>query len=78
MSSYGKKGGEGPTRGRKATTYIVTLPDGSVQKKRAFYEMEEPTGYAYQVDGRWQVAGIADADAEHMQHYTKCNAEPSS
>jgi len=36
MSTYGQKGGEGPTRGKKAIKFRVVLPDGTVLIKRIF------------------------------------------
>jgi hypothetical protein len=36
-TTYGQKGGMGPTAGKKATTYRVTLADGTVLKKRSFH-----------------------------------------
>lgn len=35
-TTYGQKGGEGPTRGKKAIIYTGTLPDGTPWKKRVF------------------------------------------
>lgn len=38
MTTYGQKGGEGPTRGKFAHLYEVTLPDGTKIRKRTFGE----------------------------------------
>ena len=38
MSRYGKKGGEGPTAGKLAATYRVTLPSGETVYKTRFKE----------------------------------------
>lgn len=75
-TSYGQRGGEGPTRGKKSVTYTVTLPDSTVVTKRAFGNFTQPTGYAYQLDGKWHVAGINEKDAWHLMHYTQCPAVP--
>jgi hypothetical protein len=73
---YGQRGGDGPTRGKKATTYVVTLPDGSVASKRDFNPPVNPTGYAYQHEGRWYVAAIAEPDDARLKRsYTQCPAE---
>jgi hypothetical protein len=37
-TTYGQKGGEGPTRGKKAIVYTGTTPDGTPWKKRVFNE----------------------------------------
>lgn len=74
-TTYGQKGGQGPTRGRKSAAYTVRLPDGTVTLKRTFHSMTTPTGYAYEHGGKWYVAAVHDADAEHLQHYTKCPVE---
>jgi hypothetical protein len=73
-TTYGQKGGEGPTRGRKATFYLVALPNGTTQKKRTFSQPVEPCGFAYQHDGKWFVAGVCEDTDPRMQHYTKCPA----
>jgi hypothetical protein len=38
MTPYGQKGGEGPTRGKKAIKYAVTLPSGETVVKRVYYD----------------------------------------
>lgn len=60
-TTYGQKGGEGPNRGRKATTYTATAPDGTMLTKRS-YQIDAPTAYlgAYQHQGVWHAAGIVD------------------
>lgn len=35
-TTYGQKGGEGPNRGKIATKWKVTLPDGTVVMKNTF------------------------------------------
>jgi len=73
---YGQKGGEGPTRGKKATTYVVALPDGTTARKRAY---SPPTGtavgYAYQHEGKWFVAAIDEPDCPSLSHYVQCPAK---
>lgn len=44
-SPYGKRGGTSKNAGRTATTYTVTLPDGSTQSKRV-YDVDAPTAIA--------------------------------
>lgn len=73
-TTYGQKGGEGPTRGKKATTYVVTLPDGSTTKKRDFNPPHNPVGYSYQHDGKWYVAAVDEKDCQRLSHYTQCPA----
>lgn len=77
LTTYGQKGGEGPTRGKKAVTYIVTLPDGTTAQKRDFNPPVSPVGYAYQHEGVWHVAAIAEAnDPLFGRSYTQCPARP--
>lgn len=71
-TTYGQKGGEGPNRGKKATTYIVTLPDGSTAQKRDFNPPVNPAGYAYQHQGMWYVAAISERDDARFSHYRQC------
>jgi len=71
-SAYGKRGGEGPTRGKTATTYTVTLPDGSTVKKRMFETLIDPVGYAYQHEGTWYVASVRERNDATMQHCVSC------
>jgi hypothetical protein len=70
----GCKGGNGPTRGMKATTFIVTFPDGTTTKKRDFHPPENPVGYAYCHQGKWYVAAIDEPDCARLSHYTQCAA----
>lgn len=63
MSSYGKRGGEGPTRGQKASTYSFTFPDGTTGKKRSFHVHDEKATVAvYQHEGKWYAAGIVPSN----------------
>jgi hypothetical protein len=72
---YGQKGGDGPTAGKKATTFIVTLPDGSEASKRDFNPPINPTGYAYQHNGCWYVAGVSGPNDHRFKGaYTQCPA----
>lgn len=77
MSRYGQKGGDGPTAGKKATTYVVTLPNGEEAKKRDFNPPEQPVGYAYEHQGKWYLAAISEANDPRFSHYTQCPAQPS-
>jgi hypothetical protein len=58
-TTYGQKGGQGPTAGRKAVTYRATLPDGSVATKRSFHvDSAEAHLGCYQHDGKWYVSAV--------------------
>jgi hypothetical protein len=76
-TTYGQKGGEGPTRGKTATNYIVTLPDGSTAKKRIFFPPTDPVGYAYQHDGKWYISTVAERTDPRFtgrDNYKQCPA----
>lgn len=73
-TTYGRKGGTGTTTGKKALTYLVTLPDGSTAKKRDFFPPHNPVGYAYEHEGKWYVAAIDEPNCEHLAHYHQCPA----
>jgi len=74
MTTYGQRGGDGPNTGKKATTYIATLPDGIEVTKRDFNPPAIPTGYAYQHEGKWYLAAISEPDDARFGHYTQCPA----
>ena len=40
-TTYGRKGGIGPTYGKKAISYQITMPDGSTKIKRVFNDYGE-------------------------------------
>lgn len=71
-SNFGKRGGEGPTRGKKSRSYIVTLPDGTTVTKRTFEELTDPVGYAYLHEGVWYVAAVRERSDASMAHCTVC------
>jgi hypothetical protein len=58
---YGQRDGDGPTAGKKATTYEATLPDGIIRRKKSF-QVDTPDAYMsiYQHDGVWYLAGITN------------------
>lgn len=61
-TTYGQKGGDGPTSGLKATTYEVTLPDGRLVRKRSF-QVSSPEALAMcyrDGNGAWAVSGIVE------------------
>jgi len=61
MSTYGKRGGEGPTRGKKSRTFEAVMPDGTVLRKRIFHSLTgDPYAYAYQHGGKWYIAAIRE------------------
>lgn len=62
-TTYGQKGGEGPTRGKRATTYTATAPDGTTLRTRAmFIPGTAPTTdavmLAYEHRGTWYPNGV--------------------
>lgn len=71
-----KKGGIGPNRDKKATVYILTLPDGREVEKRDYnLDTEHPLGCAY-LDvptQEWRAVCVVDntdTDAkQYMCHY---------
>lgn len=59
LTTYGQKGGEGATRGRKATRYNFDFPDGSRGVKKSFFIQDETALVGvYQHDGVWHAAGV--------------------
>ena len=58
-SPYGKRGGTSVNAGKKASTFRVVFPDGSVALKKSF-EVHTPTAFAmiYQAIEGWQVSAI--------------------
>jgi hypothetical protein len=75
MTTYGQKGGEGPTRDKHPTTYVVELPDGSTVRKRSFSVLTNPVGYAYQHNNVWYCATVNERDYPPMHHYTQVPAK---
>lgn len=59
MSTFGQKGGEGPTRGKKATTYVFLFPDGTWGRKRSF-QVNAEHGFVscYKHEGKWYASGV--------------------
>jgi hypothetical protein len=57
---YGCSGGTSATAGRKATTYVVTFPDGTTATKRSYFDdAPEAVAMIYQSrDGKWRVSAI--------------------
>lgn len=73
-TTYGEKGGTGPTAGLKTRRFSVTLPDGETAVKRTFHQCDV-VGYAYRhTDGAWYLATLDAPNAEHLSHYTQCPA----
>lgn len=58
-SPYGKRGGEGPTAGRRASVYEATAPDGTVLRRRSFkfHEAEGPMA-CHEHAGVWYEQGV--------------------
>jgi hypothetical protein len=65
VTTYGQRGGEGPTRGKTAAIYLVTFPDGTTATKRSF-QVHDDHAWAgiYQHEGKWYVAGIRAESAD--------------
>jgi hypothetical protein len=75
-TTYGQKGGEGATRGRKAAVYDVILPTDEIVEKKTFFPPEgEACGYGYQHQGIWRVAAIDKPSSERFSHYTQMPAK---
>lgn len=74
-TTYGQKGGTGPTAGRKARTYEAVAPDGSTLRKRSFVA-SAPAAilFAYQDAAGWHPVGVHDTDPGHLSHYTQLPA----
>jgi hypothetical protein len=80
MTRYGQRGGDGPTRGKKAVTFTATTPGGLVLTKRFFNDVQAdlvegvaallpPTnGYGWSL---WTVAATEKA----MPGYVKSSPE---
>jgi hypothetical protein len=64
MNGYGKKGGIGPTKGRKATNYTAVAPDGTVVKTKSFFVSNRDAQVAIvrADDGRWLVLDVRRLD----------------
>lgn len=76
MTTYGRKGGEGPTRGRKLVRYEAIGPDGETYRAATYYP---PTGAAflmmYKLEGVWYTAGLVDAEeSKSRQHQRRVPA----
>lgn len=62
---FGQKGGMGPTQGMKASTYMVTMPDGMVVKKNSYkVTVENALACIYQHQGKWYIAGLVSDKSE--------------
>lgn len=58
-NGYGRSGGNGPTAGRRAATFLVRLPDGRAEQKRVFnLDAVEAKAVVYQQAGGWHVRGL--------------------
>jgi hypothetical protein len=76
QTTYGQKGGQGPTRGLTATNWLVTLPDGRTVPKRTFGTVPQvPTGYAYKHDGQWYLAGVSEPNNPLYDAFVSCPAK---
>jgi hypothetical protein len=87
-TSYGQKGGEGPTRGRKAETIQATI-GGQVYRKRVFFGQralalcaredgtECLTAWADEATGRAHISRVSSDDWP-VQIVAKANITPRS
>lgn len=75
MMRYGRKGGDGPNAGKKATIYVVTFPDGNQVKKRDFNPPVDPVGYAYKQGGHWYLAAVGERNDPRFSTYVVVKAE---
>jgi len=69
-NTYGQRGGVGATRGKKASTYEATLPDGTVVQKKSFH-VDTPAAWmsTYQTtDNKWHAGGIY-AETKGWENY---------
>lgn len=59
--TYGQLGGEGPTRGKKASTYEGFTSDNEKITKRSF-RVHTPTAFIaiYKHGGKWQASGVRE------------------
>lgn len=65
MTSYGQKGGDGPTAGKKAAKYDVTLPNGRTKRKSSFKVYEsQAIAVCYLAKGEWHVNTIISMTEE--------------
>ncbi len=64
-TTYGKKGGVGPTKGKKYVLYTGTFPDGTQFKKRS-YHVNDPVArcHIYQTKGVWYYGGLWPLDSD--------------
>lgn len=70
MTSYGKRGGDGPTRGKRANYYEVTLPDGRkvrVQKYKIDITEGWSACYRDRTTGDWIAGSFIRADKHEVE-----------
>ena len=65
VTAYGKRGGTSVNAGRKATTYVATLPDGTIVRTCS-YAIDADSAWigAYEHAGQWHASGITATAAE--------------
>jgi hypothetical protein len=58
-AGYGRKGGTSATAGKKATTFLIDMPDGSTKRKRSYFVHDETAlAPVFEHDGVWHTTGI--------------------
>jgi|GEM_PF-5600324 len=76
LTTFGRKGGAGPTTGLVSSTYRIRFPDGTSVQKRAFRAIQpEAIAYIYEHGGKWYCAGVYDTPADKMRGYLTAPAE---
>lgn len=76
MSTYGRRGGDGPTAGKKASTYTAILPDGRKARKRSYdVHTDEAIMMVYQDrQSAWHVAAVKPLGTVWASDYTPLSA----
>lgn len=64
MSTYGRRGGDGPNTGKRKVTYAAVAPDGTRLRKGTFHN-NEPTAfmYIYRHKGTWHASAVRNKEA---------------
>jgi hypothetical protein len=72
-TTYGERGGTGPTAGRKLVYFEAIGPDGIGRRKGTYFAAKiiDPVMCFYQHKGVWHVAAVCNRDDPHLAHYTQ-------
>lgn len=74
-TTYGRKGGEGITKGKTAIKYEAVGPDGKTYVKRTYFPPKHPVLNFYQHKDIWYVAGVNERDDPRMIDYIQIDAK---